>query len=438
MATPDCIIRNVLWHEQPHDLFVGRGKILSLQPRGEMPEETQARVIEAAGATLLPSLIDAHVHLREPGYEYKEDIASGLEAAAAGGFGTVLAMANTSPVNDRGSVTRYMLDRAASAWPHGPRLCPVGALTVGLEGRELSPLAELADEGCVAFSNDGIPVGDNELFRRAVEYASDLGCKVIDHCEDPSLARGAVMNEGRMSGLLGLKGQPTVAESLQVARNILLAAYLDQPIHLAHISCRQSVELIAFAKKRSIPVTAETCPHYLLWDEELVSGYNSLAKVNPPLRTPDDVLAIRQALRQGVIDILVTDHAPHADFEKEVPFAEAPNGISGLDTALCLSLELMEGGEMDLKTLLRSWCNRPAEVFGIQANRFLSGDPADFLLLDREHSWTATPGALHSKGKNTPCLGRTMKGRVTAHFLAGKLVYEHAASRGASGPAPRT
>ena len=279
-----------------------------------------------------------------------------------------------------------MLDRTHAAQPCGPWLRPVGALTVGLRGKELSPMAELAASGCVAVSNDGLPMENTEIFRRAMEYAADFGLTVIDHCEDPWLGRGGCMNEGEVSGRLGLKGVPTVSEAIQVARDILLASYLDLPIHLAHISCRESVELIARAKERGIAVTAETCPHYLLWDETLVEGYDPRARVNPPLRAKDDVLALRQAVCTGVIDILVTDHAPHADHEKDVTFADAPNGISGLDTALSLTFRLVRGGELDSADLARLWCWQTAEIFRLPGNRMRPGDPADFILFNPKRS----------------------------------------------------
>ena len=422
MAHVDLLIRNVSWQDRDCDLLVGHGKVVELADAGAV-QAPGARVVDGGGLTLLPSLIDAHVHLREPGQEYKEDIASGLSAAAGGGFGQVMAMANTSPVNDNASVTRLMLQRAAQAFPNGPWVRPVGALTVGLAGKELAPAGELARAGCVALSNDGVPVENTELFRRAMEYAADFGLKVIDHCEDPWLGRGGVMNEGEVSGRLGLKGVPAVSEAMQVARDILLASYLNLPIHLAHISCRESVELIARAKERGVPVTAETCPHYLLWDETRVGNYDTSVRVNPPLRTRDDVLALRQAVRAGVIDILVTDHAPHAAHEKEVTFADAPNGISGLDTALSLTYELVRSGELDFTDIARLWCWRTAEIFGLPANRMQPGDPADFVLFDPDLAWVATAEALLSKGKNTPCLDKEVPGRVMAHYLGGEAVF---------------
>jgi len=422
MAHVDLLIRNVSWQDRDCDLLVGDGKVVELADAGTV-QAPEARVVDGGGLMLLPSLIDAHVHLREPGQEYKEDIASGLSAAAGGGFGQVMAMANTSPVNDNASVTRLMLQKAALAFPGGPWVRPVGALTVGLAGKELAPAGELARAGCVALSNDGVPVENTELFRRSMEYAADFGLKVIDHCEDPWLGRGGVMNEGEVSGRLGLKGVPAVSEAMQVARDILLASYLNLPIHLAHISCRESVELIARAKERGVPVTAETCPHYLLWDETRVGNYDTSVRVNPPLRTRDDVLALRQAVRTGVIDILVTDHAPHAAHEKEVTFADAPNGISGLDTALSLTYELVRSGELDFTDIARLWCWRTAEIFALPANRMQPGDPADFVLFDPDLAWVASAEALLSKGKNTPCLDKEVPGRVMAHYLGGQKVF---------------
>lgn len=422
MATCDMIIRDVRWQDQACDLLLTQGRVLELTQGGvEVPESI--KVVDAQGLHLLPSLIDAHVHLREPGQEYKEDIASGLTAALRGGFGQVMAMANTNPVNDRASVTEFMLRKAALAYPRGPWVRPVGALTVGLLGKELAPAGELAQAGCVALSNDGRPVENSELFRRGMEYGADFGLKVIDHCEDPWLGAGGVMNEGLISGRLGLKGIPTASEAMQVARDILLASYLDIPVHLAHISCRESVELIAAAKAKGIPVTAETCPHYLLWDETWVEGYDANAKVNPPLRTRDDVLALRQAVREGVMDILVTDHAPHAAHEKEVPFDEAPNGISGLDTALSLTYELVRNGELDFGDMARLWCWNTARIFSLPRNAFQPGDPADFILFDPDQAWVVTAEAMCSKSKNTPCLNKEVPGRVMAHFLGGEMIF---------------
>ena len=378
---------------------------------------------DAKGLKIFPSFIDAHVHLREPGYEYKEDIASGLNAAAHGGFGAVMCMANTKPVNDNASVTRFMLDAARRAYPDGGvRLYPIGALTMGLEGKALAPMAELKEAGCVAFSNDGRPVTNTEIFRRALEYAHDQGCPVIDHCEDEFLANGGDMNEGARSGLMGLKGQPSIAETIQVHRDILLAQYTGANVHLAHISTAQSMEAIFQAKGNRVPVTAETCLHYLFLDESAVEGYNTSAKVNPPLRTPEDVEKVREALSNGTIDILTTDHAPHAAHEKETPFAEAPFGISGLDTAVSLTWELVRDGVINESDMVRLWCHGPARLFKLPITTFQPGDSADFFLFSPNEVWTLTPENMYSKSKNTPFLGREMFGRVKAHWVQGVKV----------------
>lgn len=437
MALPDLAVIDLASPDAPHrvDLLCREGRVLDTVPHVRKAEYGQAAVIDGRGLTLLPALTDAHAHLREPGQEWKEDIASGLAAAAAGGFANVMCMANTNPVNDTASITEHMTKRAAETWPDGPRLFPIGALTKGLLGKELAPMAELAQAGCVAFSNDGRPVADAELFRRAMEYASDLGKVVIDHCEEPTMAPGAGMNEGRVSSRLGLAGQPDVAEAIQVARDVLLADYLRIPVHLAHVSCRRSVEIIERAKARGVPVTAETCPHYLHFTEAEVEGYNTLAKVSPPLRTRDDVLALIQALREGVIDILATDHAPHAAHEKETPFGEAPCGISGFETALSLAFVLTDKGMLDASDIVRLFAATPARLFGLPRNDFQPGDPADFVLFDPKRTFTVTPESLFSKGKNTPCLGRTLTGRVMATYVGGKQVFAHGEFDPA-GPAP--
>ena len=310
-------IKNARHLDAPVDLLVRDGKIVTMTPAGHHAAPEGSRIVDARGLILMPSMVDAHVHLREPGFEYKEDINTGLEAAARGGFGSVMCMANTRPVNDNASVTRFMLDRAAQTHPHGPRLCPIAAATVGLAGEEMAPLQELKDAGCVAVSNDGRPMPGTELLRRVMEYGADLGLTFIDHCEDSTLARGWVMNEGPLSGSLGVKGQPPVGEAVQAARDIMLAEYLNLPVHIAHVSSALTVDIIAWGKARGVRVTAETCPHYLTLDESALDGYNTNAKVSPPLRRPEDREALRRAITDGTIDILATDHAPHAAHEKE-------------------------------------------------------------------------------------------------------------------------
>lgn len=423
MSQADLVVRGAALAESPQvpvDLFAAKGRILALAPAGTRPVPEGAKVMEAEGMLLLPGLSDVHVHLREPGQEWKETIATGLAAAAKGGFVNVMCMANTDPVNDQASVTETMLDKAAKSHPRGPRLFPVGALTLGLEGKSLAPLEELRAAGCKAYSNDGRPVADSELFRRALEYASDLGIPVIDHCEDPYLAPGAGVNEGEVSARLGLRGAPACGEAIQVARDCLLAQYLGVPIHLAHISSKMSVDVIREAKAKGAPVTAETCPHYLILTEEACGNYDTAAKVNPPLRTRADQQALLAALEDGTIDVLATDHAPHAAHEKETPFDEAPNGISGLETALSVTWELVARGDLSARTLINAWCVRPAEIFALPLNRFQEGDPADFILFDPAARWTVTPKALASKGKNTPLMGRELTGVVRAAYVAGK------------------
>ena len=405
--------------EKPYSVLAVNGRIAACGPSGTLDAPSGIEVVDAGGLRLFPSFIDAHVHLREPGYEYKEDIASGLTAAAYGGFGAVLAMGNTKPINDTASVTRYMLEKAALYHPRGPRLLPVGALTVGLEGKELAPMGELADAGCVAFSNDGSPVTNTEILRRSMEYAAQWGRIVIDHCEDEFLAKDTHMNEGDVSANIGVKGQSTVAEALHVARDILLSEYLDIPVHLAHISTRQSVDLIRYAKERGLKVSAETCPHHLLLDESRLATYDTAAKVNPPLRSPEDVNALRKAVREGVIDIFVTDHAPHAAHEKESPLNEAPNGLIGLETALPLTYELVRQGLIAERDFVRMWHSGPARIFNIAVNTFAIGDPADFFLFDPALVWTPNRETLHSKSLNTPFLDQPMQGKVTAHWLGG-------------------
>lgn len=416
------LLTNTRYLGEITDVLVEEGRIKAIGKTGTVNAPGGTVRVDGNGHILFPGLIDAHVHLREPGYEWKENIASGLAAAANGGFSGVMCMANTLPVNDKAAVTRLMLDKAEKAHPHGPRLYPIGALTVGLEGTELAPMAELADAGCVAFSNDGRPVTSTEIFRRGMEYASMWNRVVIDHCEDPFMGKGSHMNEGVTSGIIGVKGQPTVAEALHVARDILLAEYLDLPVHLAHISCRQSVELIIWAKNKGIKVTAETCPHYLHFSEDLLQGYDTAAKVNPPLRTAEDIAYLRSALADGVFDILVTDHAPHAAHEKETPLDEAPQGICGLETALPLTYALVRDNVISEKRLSELWSAGPGRIFNLPVNAFTPGDAADFILFDPGAEWVLNEATTRSKGRNTPLWNKTVLGKVTANWVGGVKV----------------
>lgn len=410
----------------PCDLLVREGRIAAMAPAEQLDIPSNVPVVDGSGKILFPSLIDAHVHLREPGFEYKEDIRSGLTAAVYGGFGAVMPMANTKPVNDSAAVTSLMMEKARQAFPHGPHIYPVGALSIGLKGEELAPMGELKSAGVSAISNDGRPVSNNELFRRAVEYAATWQLTVIDHCEDPDLSAKCQMNESPTSADIGLKGQPVVGESLQVARDILLSEYLNLPIHLAHISARQSVDLIRWAKSRGVRITAETCPHYLLLDDTMLAGYDTNFKVSPALRSKEDVKAMREAVADGTIDILVTDHAPHATHEKEVPFDEAPCGFIGLETALSLTFGLTRDGILPEAVLEDRWCKCPGKIFNIPVNTFTPGDRADIILFDPDCRWTVSRETIHSKSLNTPWLGHTMQGKVVAHWMSGMQVLEFA------------
>lgn len=404
-------------------LEVRDGKIVRLNKENECIEvPVDLEHIDAKKKHLFPSFIDVHTHLREPGYEWKETIATGLSAAVHGGFGSVLCMANTNPVNDSATVTCKILESGQHAFPNGPYVYPIGAATVGLKGEQLSCMHELAAAGCVAISNDGIPIKNTEVFRRVLEYAADLNLVVIDHCEDPYLACDTHMNEGVVSGKLGLSGQPDIAETLQAIRSILLAEYLDVPVHIAHVSAKRTVEAIIWAKSRGVKVTAETCPHYLLLDENAVMGYNTNAKVNPPLRTHEDVTALREAIKTGTIDMLATDHAPHAVYEKEVPFDQAPNGFTGFDVAIPVMYSLVRQGIFSETDLISLWSIEPARVFKLPINNFKPGDPANFFLFDTELEWVVSQENLYSKSCNTPWLGETLKGRVIMHWINGNRI----------------
>ena len=416
-------LKNARHLDAPVDVLVRDGRIVTMTPAGHHAMPADCEVVDAAGLLLMPSFTDAHVHLREPGFEYKEDIGSGLDAAARGGFGSVMCMANTRPVNDNASITRAMLDKARDTHPHGPRLCPIAAATVGLKGEEMAPLGELREAGCVAVSNDGRPMPGTELLRRVMEYAADLGLIFIDHCEDATLAPGWVMNEGVVSGELGVKGQPPVGEAMQVARDIMLAEYLGLPVHIAHVSCALAVDVLRWGKARGVQVTAETCPHYLWLDDTALRGYNTAAKVSPPLRTPADREALRRAVKDGTIDILSTDHAPHALHEKEQPLDAAPCGFTGLDLAVSLTWGLVRENVIDEADMHRLWGAAPARIFNLPCNNFEPGDPADFFLFDPSEDWVVSRETLYSKSANTPFLGQTLHGRVRHHWIGGVQLF---------------
>jgi dihydroorotase len=367
-----------------------------------------------------PGLVDIHVHLREPGQEYKETIETGTRAAASGGFTSVCCMANTDPVNDNASVTDYIIKQASKC--SYARVFPIGAVTLGLKGEILAELGELTDAGCVAFSDDGQPIMNSAVMRRALEYLKRFNRVLIVHAEDKNLSSGGVMHEGEVSTELGLPGIPASAEEVMVARDICLAKAFDARVHFAHISTAGSVELIRRAKKEGVPVTAETAPHYFSLSAEAVRGYNTSAKVNPPLRTEEDVVAIKEGLADGTIDCIASDHAPHASHEKNIEFQLALCGISGLETTLGLTLKLVEEGTLSMRDAIAKLTTNPAKVLGLQIGTLSRGMPADLTIIDPEEEWVVEPQKFLSKGKHSPFEGMKLKGKVRATMIGGKLV----------------
>jgi dihydroorotase len=402
------------------DVLIDQGKVSAVGPNLQAPAEST--MIEAKDRLVLPGFVDLHVHFREPGFEYKETIQSGSAAAVAGGFTTVCCMPNTNPVNDNQAVTEFILERSriaglANVWP-------VGAITKGSEGKELAEIGDLRRSGCVAISDDGRPVMNSLVMRRAMEYALAFDLTVVDHCEDLHLAEGGCMNEGLVSTELGLPGIPSAAEDVMVARNLSLSELTGARLHLAHISTAGSVRMVREAKARGIKVTAEACPHHFTLTEEVVRGYNTHAKMNPPLRTWDDVRAIKEGLRDGTIDVIATDHAPHATQEKQQDFTEAPFGIVGLETALSLTLGLVEEGVMSLEQAVEKLTSAPAAAFGLKKGTLAVGADADVTIVDQQAQWVVDPGKFRSKSRNTPFVGWKVKGRVLTTIVGGRVVFE--------------
>ena len=402
------------------DVLIENGTIAAVGPELAVP--AGATVIPAAGRLVVPGFVDLHVHFREPGFEYKETIQSGTDAAVAGGFTSVCAMPNTNPVNDNQAVTEFMLERAKAAGT--ARLYPIGAITKRSEGKELAEIGDLRRAGCVAISDDGKPVMNSLVMRRAMEYARAFDVPVVDHCEDLHLSEGGCMNEGVISTELGLPGIPSAAEDVMVARNVSLAELTGARLHLAHISTAGSVRMVREAKARGLKVTAEACPHHFTLTEETTRGYNTHAKMNPPLRTNLDVQAIKDGLRDGTIDVIATDHAPHATQEKQQEFTEAPFGIVGLETALPLTLALVEEGVMTLESAVDKLSTAPAKAFSLNAGTLAVGAPADVAIVDANHEWHVDPSQFRSKSRNTPFAGWKVKGSVTTTIVSGRVVYE--------------
>ena len=407
------------------DVLIEDGKIAAVGAKLPVKDDnsSHAMIIEAKGLWVCPGFVDLHVHLREPGFEYKETIATGARAAVAGGFTSVCCMPNTRPVNDSRSVTEFILRQAASA--KQAHVFPIGAITKGSDGNELAEIGDLYEAGCVALSDDGRPVMQSLIMRRAMEYALAFNLPIIDHCEDLSLAEGGSMNEGLVSTELGLAGIPSAAEEVMVARNVTLAELTGARLHLAHVSTLGSVRLVREAKSRGLAVTAEACPHHFSLTEEAVRNFNTHAKMNPPLRTDADVQAVKEGLRDGTIDGIATDHAPHAVQEKQLQFDEAPFGIVGLETALPLVLNLVEEGVLSSEQAISKLTCAPAQVFALPKGTLALGADADVVLIDPDHTWVVDPSRFQSKARNTPFTGWTMKGRVMKTIVSGEVVYDY-------------
>jgi len=398
--------------DAPRDLLLRDGKVFAVDKPGAFRSADVARRIDARGCWVVPGLIDLHCHLREPGYEYKETVASGTAAAVAGGFTAVACMANTNPVNDSAAVTRFILERAAAAAL--ARVYPIGALSQGLAGERLAEIGEMRAAGIVAVSDDGKPVADAGLMRHALEYCAMFDIPIVDHAEDPGLAGGS-MHEGRTSIRLGLRGIPAAAEEVMVSRDIALAELTGGRLHVAHASTRGTVELVRAAKARGVRVTAEATPHHFTLTDEAVAEYDGNSKMNPPLRGGDDREALVAGLADGTIDAIATDHAPHHRDEKEVEFEHAAFGIVGLETALPLSLGLVERRLLTPSDWVRRLSSRPAEILGVPGGNLRPGAIADVTVVNPASEWRVETARLKSKSKNSPFLGWRMKGGRVVH-----------------------
>jgi dihydroorotase len=412
------------------DVLVEGTRVLRVAP--DLPVDG-ARVIELPqSAVMTPGLIDIHVHLREPGQEHKETIASGTASAVAGGFTAVACMPNTDPVNDHASVTQFIVKKAADAGL--ARVYPIGAVSIGSKGDQLTEIADLHAAGCVAISDDGHPVRSALLMRRALEYASMFRMPVIDHCEDPSLKADGVAHEGQVAASLGLKGIPGVAESLMVERDVSVAELTGGHVHVAHMSARQSLRAVRAGKERGVAVTAEVAPHHFLLTDRLLTergGYDTNCKMNPPLREEADRQAMFEGLRDGSIDVIATDHAPHHSDEKMLEFDRAPFGIVGLETAVALCVDrLVHSGAISLSRLVELMSTNPARVLGLPGGTIAEGGPADLTVIDPDASLTIRASAFKSRGRNTPFEGWTLRGAVLATVVGGRTVYVNTSELG--------
>ena len=405
----------------PGDLFVDHGVMVDSLSAAS---KKRAKVIDAAGLVACPGLVDIHVHFREPGQTHKETIKSGTHCAAAGGFTTVVCMPNTSPPAWTTGTIQYIQDviaRDAIVKVH-----PTGCITVDMKGETLAPIGSLAKAGVIAITDDGDCVQSNELMRRACEYAAMLDLPLMDHCQDHSMTVGAVMNEGAVSTRLGLKGWPNAAEDLIVSRNAILAAYTGAHIHLQHISSRNAVFIIRRAKDRGVKITAEATPHHLALTDDCIASYDPKFKMNPPLRTADDQAAIIEGLRDGTIDCIATDHAPHTDYEKDKEFDYAPNGILGLETSLAVTLGVLKRRHrFSLPKVIDLMTRKPADILKLPVGRLTAGAPGDVTLFDPDERWTYVADDGFSKSTNSPWDGEQLRGRVKTTIVDGRVVYHH-------------
>ena len=400
------------------DVLIEKGKIAAI---GKDLAAQGAEVVDAEGKIVTPGLVDIHVHLRDPGLEYKEDIASGTLSAVTGGFTSIACMPNTKPVNDNQSVTNYILNKVKEEGHC--RVFPIASISKGLQGESMTEMGELKGLGVYGVSDDGKPVSNAQLMRRAMEYAKPFGITIVTHAEDLELVGSGVMNEGPVSTELGLKGIPWVAEDAATAREIMLAEFTGAHLHVAHVSTKGSIDLVRQAKKRGVNVTCEATPHHFTLTDEAVRGYNTNAKMNPPLRSAEDREAVRQGIADGTVDAIATDHAPHHIDEKNVEFNIAMNGIVGLETALPLSLQLVEDGLIDLPKAVALLTCGPAAALGIPAGQLEEGGVADVTVIDPELEWTVDAQKLVSKSKNTPFDGWKMKGVALCTIVGGKIAY---------------
>jgi dihydroorotase len=405
------------------NLLIEDGRIAGLLDRAEpMPEGVE--VLDATGLIVAPGFVDLHVHLREPGQEYKETIATGAAAAVAGGWTTVCAMPNTDPVNDNPAVTRFIVEQGQRA--KLANVFPIGAVTKGSCGKELSEMGEMKAAGIVAVSDDGSPVPGAGMMRRALEYARGFDLPVVDHCQDPSLSKGGVMHEGRWSLILGLRGMPAAAEEVDAVRDCVLARLTGARLHLAHVSTRGAIEAVRQAKQAGLQVTCEIAPHHWTLMDEAVESYDTNTKMSPPLRSREHVEALLEGMRDGTIDAIATDHAPHHSDEKALEFDEAPFGIVGLETAIGLAFDLVHQGTISLERLVEMCATNPAKIFSLtDRGTFAPNAQADVTILDPACEWVFDVAASKSKGRNSPFHGRAMKGAAVATIVGGRLVYLH-------------